>query len=318
MSTQISTAFVKQYSDNIMMLVQQMGSRLRGATTLETGKRGEEVYMEQLGATAAQLVTSRHADSPLVDTPHSRRRVTPKSFQWGDLIDDQDKLRMLIDPASSYAQNAAMAMGRSIDDEIISALTGTAQTGVDGSTSTTLPAAQKVAVNSHAYGLGTGDKGLTISKLLEAKKILGAADADDYDLAGNPNIFCVVNSKQLAHLLSDMSFGSKMGNTDAGFSGINALSGDYNSVRGLVTGEIDTFMGVRFIRTERLGTDSNSDEQVVMFHRAGIGLCVWDDIKARVTERADKRFATYVYFSMTVGSTRLEEERVVEIACDPS
>lgn len=109
-----------------------------------------------------------------------------------------------------------------------------------------------------------------------------------------------------------------MGNTDAGFSGVNALSTDYNSVRGLMTGEIDTFLGVRFIRTERLGTDSSSDEQVVMFHRAGIGLCVWDDIKARVTERADKRFSTYVFFSMTVGSARLEEERVVEIACDPS
>ena len=45
MSTQITTAFVKQYTDNVMLLVQQQGSRLRNAVRLETGKVGEEVFM---------------------------------------------------------------------------------------------------------------------------------------------------------------------------------------------------------------------------------------------------------------------------------
>ena len=313
MSTQITTAFTKQYADNVSLLVQQQGSRLRNAVRLETGKRGEEVFMERIGSTSAQIVTSRHADSPLIDTPHDRRRVTPVSYDWGDMVDDADKVRMLIDPTSPYAVNAAYAMGRAIDSKIIEQALGTAYTGKSGSGSQALGSGQKVAVDFHTFDGGSGDVGLTIGKLVEARRILGAGEADDYDMGGRPNLFLVANSKQLAKLLSDSSFGSA-----SAAGGISAASADYNSVRALVAGEINTFMGFQFIRSELITTDSNSDDQVIAFHRDGIGLCIWDDVRARITERADKRFSTYVYFSMTIGSVRLEEERVVEIACDPS
>jgi|TARA_S200002703_G_scaffold156551_1_gene162431 hypothetical protein len=313
MSTQITTAFVKQYTDNVMLLVQQQGSRLRNAVRLETGKIGEEVFMERIGSTNAQEVTSRHADSPLIDTPHDRRRVVPKSYDWGDMVDNSDKLRMLIDPASPYAVNAAYAMGRAMDDLVISEALGTAFTGKGGATSQTLPAGQKVAVNFHTYDSGSGDVGLTIGKLIEARRILGSGEADDYDIGGRPNMFVVANAKQLAKLLTDTSLGGSSGS-----GGISAASADFNSVRALVSGELDTFMGFQFIRSERTTTDGNSDDQVIAFHRDGIGLCLWEDVRARITERADKRFSTYVYLNMTIGSVRLEEERVVEIACDPT
>ena len=269
--------------------------------------------MERIGSTTAQIVTSRHADSPLIDTPHDRRRVTPVSYDWGDMVDDADKVRMLIDPTSPYAVNAAYAMGRAIDSKIIEQALGTAFTGKTGTGSQALGSGQKVAVNFHTYDGGSGDVGLTIGKLVEARRILGAGEADDYDMGGRPNLFLVANSKQLAKLLADSSFGSA-----SAAGGISAASADYNSVRALVSGEINTFMGFQFIRSELITTDSNSDDQVMAFHRDGLGLCIWDDVRARITERADKRFSTYVYFSMTIGSVRLEEERVVEIACDPS
>jgi len=313
MSTQITTAFTKHYSDNVSLLVQQQGSRLRNACRLETGKRGEEVFMERIGSTDAQVVTSRHADSPLIDTPHDRRRVVPTSYDWGDMVDDADKVRMLIDPTSPYAVNAAYAMGRAIDSKVITEALGTASTGKTGSGSQTLPSSQKVAVDFHTYDGATGDVGLSVGKLLEARRILGAGEADDYDMGGRPNLFLVANSLQLAKLLADSSFASA-----SAAGGVSAASADYNSVRALVSGEINTFMGFQFIRSELITTDSNSDHQVIAFHRDGLGLCIWDDIRARITERADKRFSTYVYFSMTVGAVRLEEERVVEIACDPS
>ena len=87
-----------------------MGSRLKNAVTVETGKVGEEVYMDRISATDAQKVTTRHGDSPQIDTPHDRRRVVPVDYDWGDLIDNPDRLRTLIDPASAYSVNAAMAM----------------------------------------------------------------------------------------------------------------------------------------------------------------------------------------------------------------
>ena len=41
------------------------------------------------------------------DTPHSRRMVTMDHYEYADLIDDQDKVQMLIDPTSTYANAAA-------------------------------------------------------------------------------------------------------------------------------------------------------------------------------------------------------------------
>ena len=47
-------------------------------------------------------------------------------YEYADLIDKQDQVRTLIDPTSSYAQAAAFALGRAMDDEIISAVSGNA------------------------------------------------------------------------------------------------------------------------------------------------------------------------------------------------
>jgi len=95
--------------------------------------------------------------------------VTLSDYEWADLIDSVDKVRMLADPTSTYARAAAAAMGRSMDDVIIAAMNGNAQTGKAGTTATALPAGQKVA---------HGSAGLTIAKLVSAKKILDANSID--------------------------------------------------------------------------------------------------------------------------------------------
>ena len=98
----------------------------------------------------------------------------------------------------------------------------------------------------------------------------------------------------------------------------------------MVAGDLNQFMGFNIIRTELIpkkgGTHaaydptategSSSDPTFCMaFHRRGIGLCVWEDIVARISERPDKRFSQYIYYRMTIGATRLEEKRVVQISC---
>ena len=66
MSTQITTAFVEQYSSNVSMLSQQMGSKLRGAVDVET-VRGKNAFFDQIGATAAVARTTRHGATPQVE-----------------------------------------------------------------------------------------------------------------------------------------------------------------------------------------------------------------------------------------------------------
>jgi len=281
MSSQITTAFVQQYSANIQMLSQQMGSLLRDKVRLESVV-GKNAFFDQVGAVTAVLKTSRHSDTPQIDTPHSRRRVSLADYEYADLIDQQDKVRLLIDPTSSYAQAAAMAMGRAIDDVIIAAATGTAYTGETGSTSTSAQTA-----------IASGSAGLTIAKLRTAKQTFDLADVD-------PSIprHIIVSPEQIADLL---------GTTEV-------TSSDFNTIKALVHGEINTFLGFNFITSNRL-TKSGNDRLCFAFAQDGIALGIGKDISARIDERADKSYATQVYYCQSIGATRMEEAKVLGITC---
>ena len=293
MSNQITTAFVQQYSSNVQMLSQQMGSYLRGAVDVESVV-GKNAFFDQVGKTTAQLRTSRHADTPQLDTPHSRRRVSLADYEWADLIDNADKVRLLIDPTSSYAKAAAAAMGRAMDDVIIAALGGTAFSGETGSTSVSLPSGQK------PYSASQGNDaagGLSITKLLEAKKILDLADVD-------PSIqrYFVCGPTQISNLLGTTQI----------------TSSDFNTVKALAQGQLDSFLGFKFIVSNRLKFDAtNTDDRLCYaFTQDAIKLAVGQDVLARIDERADKSYSTQVYYAMSIGATRMEEEKVVQIACD--
>ena len=107
MSVQITTAFVQQYKANVEHLLQQKGSRLRPFVRVESQNAEYEFY-DRIGATNAQEVTGRHQDTPLITVPHDRRRVSLRDFDWAELIDRTDRIRLLIDPTSPYAQNAGL------------------------------------------------------------------------------------------------------------------------------------------------------------------------------------------------------------------
>ena len=118
------------------------------------------------------------------------------------MIDNQDKIRTLIDPTSAYASAAAYALGRAQDDEIIASISGTAYNGETGSSSTPLPSAQKITES--------GTDGVTIAKLRSAKELLDAASVD-------PSItrYIAVGPRQITDLL---------GTTEV-------TSSDFNSVK---------------------------------------------------------------------------------------
>ena len=279
MSSQITTAFVQQYSANIQMLSQQMGSLLRDKVRVESVV-GKNAFFDQVGSVTAQLRTSRHADTPQVDTPHSRRRLSLADYEFADLIDQTDKVRLLIDPTSSYAQAAAMAMGRAMDDVIITAALGTASTGETGAGSETVQT-----------GVVKGTTGLTVAKLISAKDLLDKADVD-------PSIprHIIVGPEQLGNLLGDSE----------------VTSSDFNTVKALVRGELDTYLGFKFTVSNRLPKTGN-DRTCIAYAQDGLLLGIGKDISARIDERADKSYATQVYYCQTIGATRMESAKVVPI-----
>lgn len=309
MSFTVTDAFVQQFTGNINYLAQQRTMRFR-SRVISDNITGESAYLEQLAPTAARKVLARHQDSPVMNTQHLRRRIAPYDYDWGDLIDQEDKARLLIDPESAYARNAAFAMNRADDDEIIGAFFATAFTGHSGSTSVTWPngnaesvptqpAGLQVAVNDWSYGNGSGNTGLTVSKLISGKVQLDAAEGDEE----NEPRFAAVKSKQMGNLLATTEF----------------TSADYNSVRQLVdgfnVGQMTRWMGFEFLHSERLLANGSSQTRVPVWRKSAIGIGIGKDTWARIAERSDKRFSIYVYAAKTIGAARLEEAKLVELIC---
>lgn len=302
MSFTITDAFVSQFSSNLRMLAQQKMSRFRGKV-VEQEVTGESAFLDQLAATSARKVTSRHADSPLMNSQHLRRRVTTFGYDWGDLVDRLDKVALLNDPTSDYAQAGSAAMRRAQDDEIIAGAFAVAYSGHAGATALTwpngnsesaptTPAGTQVAVDSWAFGTGSGNIGLTISKLIEASVAIKAGEGEE--------------DEEMYLALSQKDIGSLLATTEA-------TSSDYNSVKALAAGTLNTFMGFTFVPTQRLLLNASGYRRLIAWRKSALGLGIGQDIQGQIAPRPDKKFSTYVYADQKIGATRLEEVKLAEI-----
>ena len=180
-------------------------------------------------------------------------------------------------------------MNRAMDDVIITALAGSASSGVAGATSVVLPSTQKFATSNQSDGL-------TIAKLLGAKKNL---DNNDVDPSRKRYIVC--GPQQVADLLAVTQ----------------VTSSDFNTVKALAQGDINTFLGFEFIMSNRLSFDAtNTDDRLIYaYTEDAVKLAIGSDIKAEISQRADKSYATQVYYAMSLGAVRLEEKAVFQIPC---
>jgi hypothetical protein len=315
MSFNVSTAFVQQYSTNVQMLLQQQGSRIRNAVQNMRFQGKAASMAEQFGQVSPVRNQSRHSDTPLISTPQDKRWIYPNDYDWADLVDNQDKLRMLIDPSSSYAMAGAWAMGRAIDDEIISGFFNSNNTGENGTSATgTLYAYNSNSQSVAATVGGSAATGLNIAKLRAAKRKLLEAEVD----VDNDPLFAIITAKQHDDLLNEAQ----------------AISLDYNTKPVLVDGKITQFMGFNFIHSERIPGGANfntvinpaiatgssdgtytagSRYMIPVFAKSGMALGVWNDITTSIDRRADKRNSYQVYVTGTFGAARMEEKKCVII-----
>ena len=298
MSNSIVNNFVDEFNENLQLLSQQQGSRLRKAVN-EAMHVGEGASAaDQLAAAVAQRRTTRHAAKPIIETTHSRRWVYPVDYDWGDVVDNEDKLRLKISPEGGYTKTGLAAINRAMDDEIIGSFFASSNTGVRGADTTAHPSSRQVAVT---VGAST-DTGLNTDKLLAARELIMAANVD-LDEPGN-ELFCAINANYEHQLLEQI----KVGNSD------------YNKAIFAGNGKVlGSWFGITFIHTERLDTDSSSDVRVPFWCKSGMHLGIWKDVTGNITQRNDlTRDPYHVSTCGTFGATRLEEVKVVEIICDPS
>lgn len=294
MPDNITVASVQQYKSNVELLLQQKDSRLAGAVMTQSFVGKAASVVEQFGSATAVQRTSRHADTPLLDLSQDKRWVFPADYEWASMIDDQDKLRMIIDPVSPYAMAGAAAMQRVKDDVILAAIFGTNYTGENG---TSTESFGTLGSGTYDVGVDTGGtaSALNVAKLQKAVRILMTANKGEL----SESVYGAISSYEHDSLLKE----------------IQVVNKDYGNSAVLVDGRVKRFMGVDFIITERL-TITSGNRLVPVWLKSGMCLGMWNDVKAEIGPRADKSYATQVYLAMTLGATRTQLGKQVRIQCD--
>ena len=305
MSTQITTAFKQQYSDAFALLYQQQESMLEGTVRKES-QEAEMKFWDFIGEVDVSWDLPRHANTPQMDTPHSRRACQQHTAEWADLIDEDDKIQTLRDPQSAYIRAAVAAMNRAKDERILQALSADVLTGKTGSTTVHFydtGESRSVAGDGTITAAGsevgaTTETGLTINKLGDIKNLMDEANipAEGRTLVAN-----VTNGNYL------------LGST-------KVTSSDYQTVKALVRGEVGTFMGFTFkwLPSDRFATNSTDTGcyECFAYHRDAVLLTTAKDITTRITEESTKRFSVQVYAKMRIGAVRLQGPGVVRILLD--
>lgn len=294
MGTTIDNAFVQSYESNVIYLSRQEGSLLLPHVMVKDLKANKH-YFERIGEAGIEQITSRHQKTPLSDIPHTRRMLSMKDFASATLIDDEDQVRTLIDPTNPYARAIADALGQQMDDEIIAAATGNAiasTTEDHTEANVALPAGQYVAKD-----LSGSDEHLTINKLLRARRIF---EDNNVNLIRTP-LTCVFNPEAKESLLKTTQI----------------TSADYNTVKALVNGEINSFLGMNFVTSTRLSGASTTGDPllVLVFTKDAMGFGMGRDITSKITERDDLNYSTQVWSRFTGGATRVDDDKVVAIKC---
>lgn len=297
----ISTSFIKKFSSALDMKLQAK-RRLRGFVSIEDGIIGESGYIEQLAQTEAQEKTARFQVLSVKQGDHDRTKFSMRTIYDHVMLDKADKLRLLIDPTSNYIDNLAKAITRLENLHIINAMTGNRLSGADGGTTNALPSTQKVAVDYAEEGPAI-NSGLTVAKLREAMRIHMDNHVDEEE----DEIFLGVRGKQISDLLRD----PEVTNSD--------YAGDLFALR---KGTLDKmqFMGFTFVKLQAWLVNTSTDVATCpSWIRSGMRLGVSQDLATAVDERVDmvmKPWQAQAY--ETIGVTRTQEEKVVQISCDQS
>ena len=178
------------------------------------------------------------------------------------------------DERRELVQVVSAAVGRRMDQLVIGALAGSSST---------------LTVSND---IGGTDTGLNTAKLRRAKALL---DKQNVPMDGR---CMLIHANSLESLLGETS----------------VTSADFNSVRALVSGELNTFLGFRFItigdRNEGgLAIDGSLDRVVYAFHKDAVGLGVGMAMRSEINYVAEK--TSYLVNGMfSAGAINIDDEGI--------
>ena len=293
----ITDQFQPKYESMWRRLAQQPDSRFMSAVDVKSDCEGNKVFFDQIRPIDETQITARLQATAISEIQTEKRAVEPKKYQLVKHFDEFDEKLLAAQslPTSPTFTEFGAGINRQIDDDIIAAATGNALTGADGTTSTALPAGQLIAV---ARGTGTNEN-FTLEKWLDVKQKFEAAEVCGQGCP-DTEYFIALTSSQLRGLYNEAKI----------------TSSDYaGELEALYRGEIDKFLGGTLIRSERLAKTGDI-RTCFAWVKSGLCLGMWTNPKMKLSIRNDVSDALQLRGVFQIGATRLEEEKVISIACD--
>ena len=244
-------------------------------------RRGVEGSTAKFPKAGKGVATLRipQTDVTPLNVDFSQVTVTLEDWNAAEYSDIFMQQKVNFDERQELVQVVANAIGRRQDQMILDALTAS-------STSLTV-----------SNDIGGTDSNLNLDKLLAAKKALDKNNVPPMDR------HCVIHANSLAALLGETE----------------VTSSDFNSVKALVNGEINTFLGFNFHvlgdRTEGgLAIDGSNDRTIWAFHKDAIGYAEGMGPKTEINYVPEKTsFLVNAMFS--AGAAAIDAEGIVQITC---
>lgn len=275
--------YAKEFSDNIMMLARQRASKLMGKVMLKPSVKGDKFTQERIGKWTMSSKAQGVVSTPTGDPGYSRRTCSMVTKHNARQLAADEDLKTVVEVTSPWVTAAVAAYGDEIDKAVVAALGGNAYSGVDGGTAVALPAEQKLAT--------------VAGEVLDSDFIISVKTIHDKNNIPAENRICVINPEDLNEMLRDTKI----------------TSSDYSTVKALVKGEIQSWMGYEFVSTTNITKGT-----CYFYHRDSVVLGLNEQPKVKIDVRADLSYANQIYYELNLGATRLEEEGVVEVTITPA
>ncbi len=213
---------------------------------------------------------------------YSQVTATMEDFIAAEYSDIFNQAKVNFQDRAELVQVVSGAIGRRMDQVVLDALVASSGT------------------NTVANSIGGSNTNLNVAKLRETKKKM---DAKNVPGEGRTII---------AHA----------NNMDALLAETEVTNSDFNTVKALVTGEVNSFLGFNFVsigdRDEGgLAIDGSSDRIVYAFHRDAMGLGIGMNQQSRVDYIPEK--TSFLVASMfSAGSVAIDAEGITKITCRES
>jgi len=294
-----SAAFYsQQYASAVELVSQQMRPRIASTFTPNTAVGKAATVVNLIDAFEADERTGLYEPIVAANPTHKRPWAYPRHFDKPILFDDIEAMQMNANPQSEYVQGIVAALNRKMDDEAIRAFFAARnlETNGGGIASDSFAASFQVGV-----GVGGALSGLNVEKIQAALEILRSQEVL---IDEGEQVHCVISPKQERNLMNE----------------IEVTSTDFTSKRIIDSGTMQgsNYMGINWILSNRLQTDSNSYRRVPFYTSRGMSFTTWNGgIKTKVSQREDLRGLPWqAYGEGHFGAVRRDALRVVEIKCN--